>query len=213
MDLTKKAQSDCQKIEELKEEYSAYSLECEAAMDVLLARIRNLQRGMTASKERILIDGVTNRVKTFDSCIAKLRRNKKELTAENLRSLRDVAGIRVITPFRDDIYTVVRALENQTGIYIERRKDYVANPKENGYMSYHLTILMETFFLDRKVNVPVEVQIRDVSMNLWASLEHTLNYKKKTTSPTATKAFKELAEYLTSFDDKAIELRKQLRIK
>lgn len=213
MDLTKKAQSDCQKIEELKEEYSAYSLECEAAMDVLLARIRNLQRGMTASKERILIDGVTYRVKTFDSCIAKLRRNKKELTAENLRSLRDVAGIRVITPFRDDIYTVVRALENQTGIYIERRKDYVANPKENGYMSYHLTILMETFFLDRKVNVPVEVQIRDVSMNLWASLEHTLNYKKKTTSPTATKAFKELAEYLTSFDDKAIELRKQLRIK
>ena len=80
-------------------------------------------------------------------------------------------------------------------------------------MSYHLTNLMETFFLDRKVNVPVEVQIRAVSMNLWASLEHTLNYKKKTTSPTATKAYKEQAENLTSIDDKAIELRKQLRIK
>lgn len=211
MDLTKK--SECQEIQALKEAYSAYALECEAAMDVLLARIRNLQRGTTASGGRTLIDSVTYRIKTFDSCVSKLKRNKKDFNVENLRDLRDVAGIRVITPFRDDIYTVVKALENQSGIFVERRKDYVANPKENGYMSYHLTISIETFFLDRKVNVPVEVQIRDVSMNLWASLEHVLNYKKKTTSPTATKAFKELAEYLTDFDDRAIELRKQLRIK
>jgi putative GTP pyrophosphokinase len=205
--------TECQKIEELKEEYGRYSLECEAAMDVILARVRNLQRGARASKERTLIDSVTSRIKTFDSCIAKLRRNEKELTPENLRALRDVAGIRVITPFRDDIYTIVHALENQTGIFIERRKDYIANPKENGYMSYHLTIIMETFFLDRKVSVPVEIQIRDLSMNLWASLEHTLNYKKKTTSPTAVEAFKELADYLANFDDRAIELRKQLHIK
>ena len=211
----------------LKQEYRRYSLECEAAMEVLLARIKNLQRGMEASDDRDLIDSVTFRIKTFDSCIEKLRRNGTELNPEALRDIRDVAGIRVVTPFEDDIYVIADALQNQTGLYVSRVKDYIEGqndskysafsrkntwkrlgPKENGYSSLHLTICVEVFFLGAKVTVPVEVQIRDKTMDAWAAIEHICGYKcagKK--SPKVLELFKKLASYLRDFRVTAMELR------
>lgn len=211
----------------LKAEYRRYSLECDAAMEVLLARIKNLQRGMEASDERDLIDSVTYRTKTFDSCIGKMRRDGKPMTAEGLRQIRDVAGIRVVTPFEDDIYKLADALQNQTGLFVSRVKDYVdepANPKyekysynpawqrkgpkENGYASLHMTICVEVFFLGNKVTVPVEVQIRDKTMDAWAAIEHICGYKcvgRK--SPKALELFKKLANFLRDFRTTAIELR------
>lgn len=217
----------------LKAEYRRYSLECEAAMEVLLARIKNLQRGMEASDGRDLIDTVTYRVKTFDSCIGKMIRDGKPLTAEGLRQIRDVAGIRVITPFEDDIYVLTDALQNQTGLFVSRIKDYVDEPenpkyekyssnpswqrngpKDNGYASLHMTICVEVFFLGNKVTVPVEVQIRDKTMDAWAAIEHICGYNRQKgykctgkKSPKALELFKKLASYLRDFRSTAIELR------
>lgn len=193
-----------------KEGYIEQSNQARAAMNILLARIENLQLGMDAAQERPLIDTVTHRIKTLESCIKKLLRKGYELTPENLREhVGDIAGIRVVTPFEDDIFIIADALKNQSGLTVRRVKDYVTNPKENGYASLHLTIEVEVFFLNEKVTVPVEVQIRDKTMDAWAAIEHICEYKcnSEERSPKALSLFKKLAEYLSGFRKTAIQLR------
>lgn len=193
-----------------RDEYKSYSSQARAAMNILLARIENLQLGMEADRQRDLIDTVTHRIKTMDSCAEKLRRNNRELTAENLRNeIRDMAGIRVVTPFEDDIFIIADALKNQSGITIRRTKDYVSEPKENGYASLHLTIEVEVFFLNEKEIIPVEVQIRDKTMDAWAAIEHICGYKCQSgkKSLKVIELFKKLAQYLASFRKTAMQLR------
>ncbi len=214
----------------LKQEYRRYSLEAEAAMEILLARVKNLRRGMEASEERTLIDTITYRIKTFDSCVEKMRRQGKELTPENLRTILDIAGIRIITPFEDDIYQIAEALQNQTGLYVSRVKDYIDDPensryahynkqpnwlrkgpKENGYSSLHMTICVEVFFMDNKVTAPVEVQIRDKTLDAWSAIEYICGYDdlkcRGKRSPKVLELFKRLASYLRDFRATAMELR------
>lgn len=196
--------------EKFKAEYISYSSQAQAAMNILLARIQNLQLGMEAAQERTLIDTVTYRIKSIDSCIKKLKLKGHALTPENLRDyISDMAGIRVVTPFEDDIFIIADALKNQSGLTVRRIKDYVSNPKENGYASLHLTIEVEVFFLNEKVIVPVEVQLRDKTMDAWAAIEHICGYKCQsgTKSPKVLELFKKLANYLSGFRKTAIQLR------
>jgi putative GTP pyrophosphokinase len=212
-DEKKQVENPCledDKFKSFKGGYIELSNQARAAMNILLARIENLQLGMDAAQERTLIDTVTHRIKTLESCIKKLCRRGYELTPDNLRDyVKDIAGIRVVTPFEDDIFIVADALKNQSGLTVRRVKDYVTNPKENGYASLHLTIEVEVFFLNEKVTVPVEVQIRDKTMDAWAAIEHICEYKcsSEEKSPKALSLFKKLAEYLSSFRKTAIQLR------
>lgn len=190
--------------------YIPMSNHAQAAINLLVARINNLQLGIQAELGRPLIDTVSFRVKTLESCIKKLQKKGKDLTPENLEEyVTDIAGVRVVTPFEDDVYIVADALKNQSGLNVRRTKDYIAEPKDSGYASLHLTIEVEVFFLNEKVTVPVEVQIRDKTMDAWAAIEHICGYKCQSGKKSAKviELFKKLARDLSSFRKTAMKLR------
>lgn len=202
---------ESERFRRFKEEgYIPLSNQAKAAINLLVARIDNLQLGVEAEQGRPLIDTVTHRVKTMESCIKKLKKKGYDVTPENLQEhVSDIAGVRVVTPFEDDIYIIADALKNQSGLTIRRTKDYVAEPKESGYASLHLTIEVEVFFLNEKVIVPVEVQIRDKTMDAWAAIEHICGYKCQSgkKSLKVIELFKKLAQHLANFRKTAMQLR------
>lgn len=122
---------------------------------------------------------IKSRVKEPKSIINKLDRQGKDISAGSIiSSLNDVAGIRVIVGFVSDIYTISDMLVKQDDIILVETKDYFKNPKTNGYRSYHMIIEVPVFFSEKKHFVKVEIQIRTIAMDFWASLEHQLRYKK-----------------------------------
>jgi putative GTP pyrophosphokinase len=124
------------------------------------------------------IEHIRPRLKTPASILAKARRIGCPLTYADLRQqIRDIAGIRVVCGFVSDVYTVADMLTRQPDIALVRTKDYIAKPKPNGYRSLHLLVEIPVFMSERVVSVPVEVQLRTVAMDFWASLEHKIYYK------------------------------------
>ncbi len=125
------------------------------------------------------IEMIKSRIKTPESIIEKLYRKEFPMSMESvLENINDVAGIRVICSFIDDIYEVAQMLVNQDDVNLVEVKDYIKNPKENGYRSYHMIIEVPVFFTNRKQYMKVEVQLRTIAMDFWASLEHKMKYKK-----------------------------------
>jgi len=125
------------------------------------------------------------------------------------RNIQDIAGIRIVTLFRDDIYRVVEILHHIPGFNIDEEKDYVEHPKPNGYSSYHMNIRVEIYSpaTGGSKLIPIEIQIRDKGMDYWASLEHVIKYKNDDPSPEVEGLFKEVADIITRLSEKAIELR------
>ena len=125
------------------------------------------------------IEHIKSRIKTSESIVKKLKRHGYESTIENMvQYVNDIAGIRVVCSFTSDIYRIAEMLSNQNDIKILSIKDYIKNPKESGYKSYHMLVSIPIFLSDRVVDTKVEIQIRTVAMDFWASLEHKLRYKK-----------------------------------
>ena len=125
------------------------------------------------------INSILSRRKKTLSIFEKLERQGDELTLSSIQeNLNDVAGIRVICGFIDDIYKVAKMLARQDDVRLIQVKDYIKNPKPNGYRSYHLIVKVPIFLSDKVENVAVEVQFRTIAMDFWASLEHKLRYKK-----------------------------------
>lgn len=134
---------------------------------------------LSITRQRNPIEFIKSRIKQPKSVSSKLRRKGYPVTVESaMRNLSDVAGIRVICAFIDDIYKVADMFTAQDDIELIKRKDYIKNPKMNGYRSLHLIVEVPVFFSDHKEEVRVEVQIRTIAMDFWASLEHQLKYKK-----------------------------------
>lgn len=147
------------------------------------------------------IDYVTGRIKTPESISEKL--NKKNLvnTCENAeKHLTDIAGIRVICHYSRDIYNIAQILKNQPDLTLICEKDYVTNPKPSGYRSFHLIFSVPVHLTEKTTHIPVEVQIRTVAMNFWASLEHKVRYKYKEQIP------KHLSDELVACAEKISEL-------
>lgn len=134
---------------------------------------------LSITQKRNPIQVIKSRIKQPDSIAAKLHRKGFPVMVEAVReNLSDVAGIRVICAFIDDIYKVADMLTAQDDIELIRRKDYIKKPKTNGYRSLHLIVEVPIFFSDHKEQMRVEVQIRTMAMDFWASLEHQLKYKR-----------------------------------
>ncbi len=134
---------------------------------------------LSITRQRNPIEFIKSRIKQPKSISSKLRRKGYPITVESaMGHLSDVAGIRVICAFIDDIYKVADMFTAQDDIELIKRKDYIKNPKMNGYRSLHLIVEVPVFFSDHKEQVRVEVQIRTIAMDFWASLEHQLKYKK-----------------------------------
>ncbi len=134
---------------------------------------------LSITRQRNPIEFIKSRIKQPKSISSKLKRKGLPVTVESvMKNLSDVAGIRVICAFIDDIYKVADMFTAQDDIELIKRKDYIKHPKMNGYRSLHLIVEVPVFFSDHKEEVRVEVQIRTIAMDFWASLEHQLKYKK-----------------------------------
>lgn len=147
-------------------------------------KLENLNQELEFTKERNPIQYIDYRIKNPQSILEKMKRNHLELTEENLRNeIFDIAGIRVICSYIEDIYAIAEMLTKQDDITLIKKKDYIQNPKESGYRSLHLIIETPVFLSENKHFVKVEVQIRTIAMDFWASLEHQLRYKSDVDIP------------------------------
>lgn len=141
-------------------------------------KLENLNDEFKSTKNRNPIHLIKTRIKTPGSIVRKLQKRGLELSVESARNnLTDIAGIRVICPYIDDIYLVSKMLTIQDDIKLLRTNDYIENPKPNGYRSLHLIISVPVFLSNRKKLVKAEIQIRTIAMDFWASLEHDIAYK------------------------------------
>ena len=141
------------------------------------------------------IEHIKSRIKTSESIVKKLKKNGYESTIENMvKYVNDIAGIRIICSFTTDIYRIAEMLANQNDVKVLAVKDYIKNPKPSGYKSYHMIVSIPVFLSDRIIEAKVEVQIRTVAMDFWASLEHKLRYKKNIPESEAEYLAKELVE-------------------
>lgn len=163
---------EMEQFEKLLMQYECAMLEVKTKLDVLNAEL-SLQHS------RNPFETIKGRIKSPESILEKMQRNQIPVTAANIEKyLNDIAGIRVICSFPDDIYMLADCLLAQDDITLVEKKDYIENPKTNGYRSLHLIISVPIFLTDEKKMMHVEVQFRTIAMDFWASLEHKLKYKK-----------------------------------
>ena len=151
----------------------------QCAMLEVETKFRVLNEEFSLRYDRNPINSIHTRIKKGLSIRDKLHRKNLPVTVESIESnLDDIAGVRIICAFCEDVYYLEKALLQQDDIELIRRKDYIQNPKENGYRSLHLVVSIPIFLSNEKRMTKVEVQIRTVAMDSWASLEHQLRYKK-----------------------------------
>lgn len=158
------------------------------------------------------IEHIKSRIKTSESIVKKLKRYGYESTIENMvKYINDIAGIRVICSFTSDIYRIADMLRSQNDIRVISVKDYMRHPKESGYKSYHMLVTVPVFLSDRIVDVKVEIQIRTVAMDFWASLEHKIYYKFEGNAPEyISRELKECAKMVSELDDKMLSLNEAI---
>ena len=150
-----------------------------AAIKEVRTKIEILSEDFAVRHDYNPIHHMERRLKSPESIEGKLQRYGKEISIESAReNIMDIAGIRVVCNFIDDVYAIADMLMEQNDITLIAKKDYIENPKDNGYRSLHLVLSVPVFLLNGCESVPVEVQIRTVAMDFWASLEHQLRYKK-----------------------------------
>lgn len=160
------------------EEYDRLIKPYSEALTIIQIRLNSLNAEYRSRSREYPIHNIQHRIKSKSSIIKKLEKKNLPTAADVARDeLTDIAGIRVICYFEDDIYSVVSAIRKQTGILVIRERDYVKNPKENGYKSYHIVVGVPVYTLEETQYYPVEVQIRTISMDFWASMEHRICYK------------------------------------
>ncbi len=158
------------------------------------------------------ITSITSRLKKSSSIMEKLMRKNQGFTLRNIEeNIYDVAGIRVVCPYIDDIYTIAEALLKQDDITLIKRKDYIEHPKPNGYRSLHLIVKVPVFFSEQRKEMAVEIQIRTIAMDFWASLEHQMKYKQEI--PNQKEIIDKLekcAEVISQTDREMLEIRRQI---
>ena len=149
------------------------------AMLEIETKFRVLSQEFSLEQDYNPIETIKSRLKSMDSIVEKLQRKGLPLELESIENnLKDVAGIRVICPFLSDIYRMASCLMEQDDILVIEKKDYIKNPKKNGYRSLHLIVETPIFLQKEKRMMKVEVQFRTIAMDFWASLEHRMHYKK-----------------------------------
>lgn len=172
-----------------------------------------LDKELSVTKNRNPIEVIKTRTKTPRSILKKLRKQENEFSLESIRAnLNDVAGVRVVCSFIDDIYDVADMLVMQDDINVLFIKDYIKNPKVNGYRSYHIVVEIPVYFSNMKQNVKVEIQIRTIAMDFWASLEHELRYKKSNITNIDQLSYElaECASVINFTDIRMLELKKKI---
>ena len=170
--LIDKVKEKMRDVETLMAYYRCAIMEVETKLNVL-------NEEFSIRYSRNPIESIKTRLKSIDSIFGKLKRKDLPLTLESIEeNLSDIAGIRVICSFSEDVYTIANALLKQDDVKLIEAKDYIQNPKPTGYRSLHLIIELPIFLAQDKRPMKVEIQLRTIAMDCWASLEHKLKYKK-----------------------------------
>ncbi len=187
------------------DEYDECTVLYECGLRLVQTQVENASQIMELSDERNIYDSIESRIKDYDSVIDKCTNKKKiEPTLANVKkNIYDIAGLRIITLFLSDVYRIRDAIEKQPGLEILEEKDYVKKRKESGYRSLHLIVSVQVPYRGVTKSVPVEIQIRTKAMDVWASIEHDLRYRKKGAQAGDADIFAETAKFLEEFDFEA----------
>ena len=206
------------KLEEMMEfrgvikEFQALMMNYECAMLEIKTKLDVLNAELSVKDSRNPFETIKTRIKKPVSIINKMKKDGVEVTLANIEShLNDVAGIRVVCSFPDDIYKLAEYLEAQDDIKVIAKKDYIANPKPSGYRSLHLIVEVPIFLTTEKKNMRVEVQFRTIAMDFWASLEHKLKYKSSVVNAEAISGELQFcAELINQLDCKMQQIREKI---
>ncbi|MCI6241927.1 MAG: GTP pyrophosphokinase family protein [Agathobacter sp.] len=179
-------------------------------------KFKVLNEQFSLEYDRNPIESVKSRLKSLDGIVKKVRRKNIPLTMEAIEeNINDIAGIRVVCSFPEDIYLLAKCLLQQDDIRLIEKKDYIKHPKENGYRSLHLIVAVPIFLQNEKREMKVEVQLRTIAMDFWASLEHKVRYKKNIPADETERLAQELtecAEISAELDQRMQDIRTRLAV-
>ena len=174
----KRMQQMSEDFQRMVDDFFAIQCRYSAAMKEVQTKLEILDDEFQMKHRRNPIHHVESRLKSIQSMMEKLSRKQYAVSMQSaVENLKDIAGIRVICSYVQDVYTVARLLTTQDDVKLVEMRDYIRNPKANGYRSLHLILEVPVFLQEGRIMVPVEVQIRTIAMDFWASLEHNLRYK------------------------------------
>lgn len=178
------------------------------ALNVLETQINILLNEFYLKHDYNPVEHIKSRLKSPESIIKKLCSKGYEVNEENLlKHVHDIVGIRIVCSFLTDVYDIVSMIEKNNLLKIKERKDYISNPKQSGYTSYHLIVLVPIFLSTRTEYVEAEIQVRTVAMDFWASLDHKISYKFKDRVPDdVTEAMRKYAEDIKQLDSKMLDM-------
>ena len=185
--------------------YSAALRQIETRMEVLNEEFQHVHQYNP-------IEHIKARIKTPESIVKKLKRHGYESTIDNMvQHINDIAGIRIICSFTSDIYRIAEMITEQRDINIVAIKDYITFPKASGYKSYHMIVTVPVYLSDRTIDTKVEIQIRTVAMDFWASLEHKIHYKFEGDAPEHIKSeLIECAKMVSDLDARMLSLNDEI---
>lgn len=191
------------------EEYNEILLKYGFALDVLETNIKILINEYEYKNKENIVDHIKTRIKSLESCIKKLENKGYDVNLDNLTNrVHDIVGLRLVCPFLSDVYKVVNIIKNSKQFTIKDEKDYIRNPKDTGYISYHLIVLVPVPLKDGIEYVEAEIQVRTLAMDFWAILDHQLQYKFQDKIPDEVKD--ELYKYsvnVKEIDEKMLVLK------
>lgn len=184
-----------------------------AAIKEIKTKLEILDEEFQSKYDHNPIHHMEYRLKSPQSISEKMQKKGLEITAENIRkNLTDIAGVRVICNYLDDINRIANLLLRQDDITLVRKNDYISGPKKNGYRSLHLIVLVPIFLAETTESIPVEIQIRTIAMDFWASLEHQLKYKgHNEISEGLRERLKYCAESITRLDEEMQTIYKEIK--
>ena len=158
------------------------------------------------------IEYIKSRIKSPECIVKKLKKNGYESSIQNMVNyVNDIAGIRIVCSFTSDIYRMAEMIGKQNDLTVVSIKDYIKNPKASGYKSYHMLVSVPIFLSDSVVDTKVEIQIRTIAMDFWASLEHKIYYKFEGNAPDyISRDLKECADMVATLDDKMLQLNEAI---
>lgn len=195
------------------EEWERMQLIYDAALREVNTKLETLNNEFKIKHQYNPIEHMTSRIKSPESIAKKMKHNNRELTVENIvRYINDVAGIRVICSYTTDIYRIAKLIAEQSDVTVLKVKDYIKNPKPNGYKSYHMIVTVPIFLSETMVNAKVEIQIRTIAMDFWASLEHKMYYKFEGNAPESIRReLKECADLVAFLDQKMMAINEEIK--
>lgn len=196
----------------MKLESPVIQLKYQYAIDMIMAKLRMINADLAEKENRQLIRSMSNRIKSVESIQKKLIKKDRDVSFKTaVSTLNDIAGVRVVCYFCDDIYQIAEAIKKQKDLVLIKEKDYVKNPKKSGYQSLHLILDVPITYNDKTEKVRVELQIRSFAMDYWAELDNQMCYKKLAGEfENVEQENRDYSDIIAKVDNQMLELRKRI---